>query len=74
MGTRETIQANGVAHSDGYEDLSPEQKKQIDAIIAFLSGKTVAEMKRLLGVARLEIDFRSFLNHPPDFQGHQIGS
>jgi hypothetical protein len=71
MGTREGIETQGVIHCDGYENLLPEEKRQIDAVIAFLSGKTIAEMKRMLGIARLELDFRVTLNRQPDSLNHQ---
>jgi hypothetical protein len=62
--------SNGLdRHSERYLDLSQEDKEKIDSIIAFLSDKTVAEMKSLLSISRVEVDYRATLSHQPGFQG-----
>ena len=46
-----------------YQNLPQNDKDICEAIISFLSDKTIAEMKHLLSTIRIELDFRGSLNH-----------
>lgn len=49
-------------HTESYKELSQEGKDKVDAIIAYLSGATIAEIKKILTISRLELDVRGSLS------------
>jgi hypothetical protein len=51
-----------VNHSERYKALTQEDKDKIEAILSFLDGKNLADVKRLLGIASRELDVRGFLS------------
>jgi len=50
-------------HSETYNRLSQEQKNTVDAIISFLSGSTISDIKKIIWTINRELDFRGSLNH-----------
>ena len=54
-------------HSDSYLALLQEDRVKVDEVISFLSKTPIPKLKRVLLIARLEVDFRSFL-HPQEVQ------
>lgn len=50
-------------NSEIYNNLSQQDKDIVEAILSFLSGRNVGEIKKLLATVNCEIDRRCFLDH-----------
>jgi hypothetical protein len=49
-------------HTPSYQELPQDGKDKVDAIVAFLSGGTVAEIKKVLTISRMEVEVRGSLS------------
>jgi hypothetical protein len=66
-----------VKHTESYKEMSDKDKEKVDTIIAYLSGAKIAEIKKTLTIARMEIEVRGFLNRqsfqlPPQFHSQGL--
>jgi hypothetical protein len=50
-------------HSERYNSLSSEEQAKVETILSSFEGKTIAEIKKLLGTVNRELDIRGSLSH-----------
>ncbi len=56
------MQEDTIKHSSIYINLPQSDKDICEAVITFLSNKTIADMKHILSTIRIELDFRGSLS------------